>query len=204
LPSVLRGLADAASRQGHEAEAEGALARALALLDEKPNPRAQAATLLALGQVRRRQGDWTGARPSFEQGLDLARALGDTRSEAYFLLELGYLESETGQGERGVALLEEARRLFAALADAKGLDSAERRQGEAQLKLAGSSLGMTLLGHDIGGQSNTRPVDLTGSDLPWPGDPGDSKRPTPTPRRAKREAGPVRGAWAGNPLEGLR
>ncbi len=247
VATALRGAAEAASRSGQHEAAQAAIGEAFDALLPGASLRDRLAVLLTSGQVLRRKGDLAPARAPLGEALDLARKVGDRRSEAILRLELGYLATQLGEPGRGLEDCELALDLFTAIGDRQGQASAARRAEEARAALAAAGVAAAALEgrgslplegtqqgtNEVQGQrlpmdpiegaaGTTRPVNLTGTDLPgdddphWkPDDATDDVPATPPrtgPRRrraANRKAGregasffPLSGEAADGPGEG--
>jgi tetratricopeptide (TPR) repeat protein len=102
-------------------QAETALQRRLAIVRELKDQRNEAATLLALGQIRVLRDDRDTALQLYDQALTLFRAMGDRLGEANVLQAQGDAALGAGATAEGMALLDAARTLYDALGVRVGL-----------------------------------------------------------------------------------
>lgn len=128
LAVALQRIAQAALQLGESERAEASLGSAIALVTE---PAGRAVVLVALGDARRRRGDFEGAQKMLTEGLELARKARDRRTEGLLLIELGHLRTLAGDPEAGLALHDRAAALLAEVGDRRGRASAEARGAQA-------------------------------------------------------------------------
>lgn len=125
---ALRGISDAYTRAGAFHLAEKAAREAIAA---GGGSRARVAALSSLGNVRRRLGDWAGARRSLEEALAVAREGGYRRDEANILTSLAYTATREGEPRRGLDLYDEALRIFREIGNRSGEAMVQARSAEA-------------------------------------------------------------------------
>ncbi len=121
---ALRGVADTYIRANALDLAEEAVLKAITAVGTGGPSPVRVAALSSLGNVRRKRGDWAGARQAFEEALTVARAGRYRRDEAYNLTGLAYTFARGGEPQRGLELYEEALRIFREM---------ESRSGEAMV-----------------------------------------------------------------------
>lgn len=126
-----RGVADVDTRTGSLVLAEKAARDAIAVLGAGGPSRARAAALSSLGRVRRKKGDWKGARQAFEEALALARTGRIRRDEAVLLTELAYAVTQGGEPLHGLELYDEALRIFREIGSRNGEAMVQARSAEA-------------------------------------------------------------------------
>ncbi len=128
---ALRGVSDVGTRTGALVLAESSALEAIAALGHGGPSRARAAALTSLGIVRRKKGDWNGARQALEEALAVAQAGHIRRDEAVILTELAYAVTQGGEPLRGLERYQEALRIFREIGSRNGEAMVQARSAEA-------------------------------------------------------------------------
>lgn len=128
---ALRGVADAHIRANALGLAEKAAVDAIAVLGADEPARARVAALSSLGNVRRKRGDWAGARQALAEALTIAQTGGYRRDEANLLTGLAYVAAREGEPLDGLKLYDLALRIFQDMGNASGEAMVQARSAEA-------------------------------------------------------------------------
>jgi tetratricopeptide (TPR) repeat protein len=106
--------------RGHLEEGRRWLQAALGLPSSRRPTMPRARALTALGGIAYWQGDFDTALRSYEEALDIHRALGDRAAMVEALLDVGEVRAVKGDPASGVALMEESLALARDLGDRRG------------------------------------------------------------------------------------
>ncbi len=139
--------------------AKDCLKRALALFEADENWPDVALTLMRLGDIHRRRGDYRKALNTFKQSLRIKRELGDRLGIAYTLNGMGNLEKNRGDYPAALRLFEESLTIKRELGRAASAAITIRNIGQVQILLCNYTEALRCfeealkIDRDLGGKS---------------------------------------------------